>query len=125
MNHNIQEVIGMSSNEIRIQEIKNIVRNEIREIVREEIRNAWNSSEIPTLALIIEKLNLILKEKNIVQGETSSSKEIEEKEIVPINAWKRGIEPMMMDISKMKPNLPEPVGKTLNKLRELKRQGKF
>lgn len=105
-------------------EIKND-QNQTRQIIREELTKLWNTSEIPTFKIILEKLKNLEEEKSkniqIIKNENITK----QPEMVPINAWRRTKEPVMVDISKMKPNIPESVNKVLQNLSLLQKEGKF
>ena len=107
---------------IKMDEIKKD-QTQIREIIREELTNLWNVSEIPTFKIILEKLTKLEEEKNkqIVKDKNIT----QQPEIVPINAWRRTKKPIMIDISKMKPIILESVGKVLDRLSLLRKEGKF
>ena len=94
----------------------------LRQRIREELTSLWNNSEIPTLKMILDKLIKLEEGKQKIIPE----KEITNKpELKAINAWRRVNEPMMIDISKMKPNISEPIGKVLDNLGQLSKKGKF
>jgi hypothetical protein len=105
---------------INLNEIKKD-QTQMRQIVREELTNLWNASEIPTFKIILEKL------KNIEEVKINKQiiKKSKQSEIVPINAWRRTKEPIMVDISKMKPEIPKSVDNMLNGLSLLQKEGKF
>lgn len=128
----IKLLTEIKENQSKIQELN------IQEIVKEELTKLWNISEVPTFKMILEKIDLLENkdkqkqkieeriESSGVNKETIDLIKLEEKpEIVPIDAWRRTKEPIMIDISKMKPQLTEPVKQTIEKLALLSKRGKF
>lgn len=128
----IKLLTEIKENQSKIQELN------IQEIVKEELTKLWNISEVPTFKMILEKIDLLENkdkqkqkieeriESSGVNKETIDLIKLEEKpEIVPIDAWRRTKEPIMIDISKMKPQLTEPVKQTIEKLALLSKKGKF
>lgn len=106
---------------IDLIENSKVNQDNLRSIVRKELTNLWNNSEIPTLKLILDKLTKLEGEQKIIP-----EKEIKNKpELKAINAWRRIKEPIIMDISQMKPKISEPIGKALDDLGSLCKKGKF
>ena len=128
----IKLLTEIKENQSKIQELN------IQENVKEELTKLWNISEVPNFKMILEKIDLLENKdkqkqkieeriaRSGVNKETIDLIKLEEKPgIVPIDAWRRTKEPIMIDISKMKPQLTEPVKQTIEKLALLSKRGKF
>lgn len=135
----VSEYTKMSNSEERIKEIWNEIlvkeglktiitkieenQEKSRQIIREEITALWNISEVPTFKQILGKLttiqNYLEPKKEIVENE-------EKPEVVPINIIGNSIKsPILMDISKSKPQMSTGVKRAINSLAELHKKGKF
>ncbi|KAL1831560.1 hypothetical protein ACET3Z_001211 [Daucus carota] len=135
----VSEYTKMSNSEERIKEIWNEIlvkeglktiitkieenQEKSRQIIREEITALWNISEVPTFKQILGKLttiqNYLEPKKEIVENE-------EKPEVVPINIIGSSIKsPILMDISKSKPQMSTGVKRAINSLAELHKKGKF
>lgn len=64
----------------KLQETISNLQNNIQQIIQQELVMQWNTSDIPTFKLILEKLNMLDKNKKLMEEKETPEVEIVEEQ---------------------------------------------